>query len=29
VLLQNGDVLVAGGAYYVYYATYTAEYYTP
>ncbi len=28
-LLQNGDVLVAGGAYNVYCPTYTAEYYTP
>lgn len=29
VLLQNGDVLVAGGVYNVYNPTYTAEYYTP
>ncbi len=28
-LLQNGDVLIAGGAYNVYCPTYTAEYYTP
>jgi N-acetylneuraminic acid mutarotase len=29
VLLQNGDVLVAGGAYNVYNPRYTAEFYTP